>query len=134
MRLLLAQTPLTSCLDTFHMNSEDMDRRMIRLKYRRTVEGKPDDYLKMLLDDALAMFLELTHRTDDPGQRIDGLLCELASLMSNQEGAEYTSTAKEGEFERQYQGSTLAIGIPDVLYKRIISYRLVVGLNAEHAD
>lgn len=114
------------------MNSEDLDRRMTRLKYRRTVEGKPDDYLKLLLDDALAMFLELTHRTDDPGERVDSLICEIANVMSNQEGAEHAMVAKEGEFERQYQATTV-MDLPESLYKRIISYRLVVGVNAEYA-
>ena len=100
--------------------NENTERRLARLKYRRTVQGKPDDYLMLLLDDASDMFREITHR-DDPGEKVDGLICELASYMSNYEGIEYTTTAKDGEMERQNASGT----IPDPLYKRIIAYRVV---------
>ncbi len=111
------------------MEYEAMVRRMARLKKRRTVQGKPNEYLEMLLDDALDMFLDMTHREADIGERIDGLLCEMANYMSNMEGAEHQMVAKEGELERQSTTSDL----PDSLYKRIIAYRQVVGVNAEHA-
>lgn len=101
---------------------------MARLKKRRTVMDKPDDYLEMLLEDALDTFLDITHREKDVGQRIDGLLCEMANFMSNMEGAEHLMVAKEGELEKQSSTGDL----PDSLYKRIIAYRQVVGLNAEY--
>lgn len=109
------------------MDAEAMTRRMARLKKKRTVMGKPDDYLEALLDDALDMFLDITHRKKDVGERIDGLICELAQVMSNQEGAEHATVAKEGELERQYVAD-----IPDGLYKRITAYRQMVGINAEY--
>ena len=99
---------------------ENTVRRLARLKYRRTVQGKPDDYLILLLDDASDLCREITHR-EDLGERIDGLICELASFMSNYEGIEYTTTAKDGEMERQNASGT----IPDPLYKRIIAYRII---------
>lgn len=108
------------------MDPEDMQRRMVRLKKYRTTKGKPEDYLELVLDNALDTFYEITHRTTDPGARIDGLICELANHFSNMEGAEHTQTAKEGELERVWQG------LPDELYKRMLNYRLVVGVNAEH--
>lgn len=105
-----------------------MSRRMAKLKKRRTVQGKPDEFLELLLDDALDTFLDLTHRETDPGERIDGLLCEMASYMSNAEGGEHLTQVQEGDFGR---GS--ATDMPDSLYKRIIAYRQVVGINAEYA-
>lgn len=110
------------------MEYEAMSRRMARLKKRRTVQGKPDEYLEMLLDDALDTFLDITHRETDIGERIDGLLCEMASFMSNAEGGEHLTQAQEGDFMRQS-----ATDMPDSLYKRIIAYRQVVGVNAEYA-
>lgn len=107
------------------MDPENLERRMTRLKKRRTVEGKPDEFLETVLDDALDTFLEITHRTTDPGACIDGLICELANHLSNMEGAEHTQTAKEGELERTWQG------LPDEIYKRMLQYRKVVGINAE---
>ena len=106
-----------------------MSRRMARLKKRRTVQGKPDEFLELLLDDALDAFLDITHRREDPGERIDGLICELASFMSNAEGAEHLTQAQEGDFVRN-----ATTDLPDSLYKRIIAYRKVVGANAVDAD
>ena len=100
--------------------NENTVRRLARLRCRRTVQGKPDDYLMLLLDDASDTFQEITHR-EDPGEKIDGLICELASYMSNYEGIEYTTTAKDGEMERQNASGM----IPDPLYKRIIAYRVI---------
>ena len=111
------------------MDSEALTRRLARLKLRRTVEGKSDEYLQLLLEDALDTFLDLTHREEDVGERIDGLLCEMANYMSNMEGAEHQMKAKEGELERESSTGDL----PDSLYKRIIAYRQVVGINADHA-
>lgn len=102
-----------------------MDRRMARLKKRRTVQGKPDDYLELLLDDALDCFLDYTHRINDPGERIDGIVCELASHWSNMEGVEYTATVKEADMMRNWDA------VPDAIRKRMMQYRLIIGINAE---
>lgn len=105
-----------------------MQRRMARLRARRTVAEKPDAYLEGLLDNALETFLQITHRTADPGEGIDGLMVDLATHWSNQEGAEFTEGATEGDLSRTW--TTL----PDALYKRMISYRKVSGLIAESDD
>ena len=110
------------------MDYESMSRRMARLKKRRTVQGKPDEFLELLLDDALDTFLDITHRESDPGERIDGLLCEMANFMSNLEGGEHMTQAQEGDLMKQSATGDL----PDSLYKRIIAYRQVVGINAEY--
>lgn len=109
------------------MEAENLERRMERLKKRRTVIDKPDSYLELLLEDALDCFLEITHRRKDPGECIDGLLCEMANYASNQEGAEHASSVGEDSFSRSW-----AVDIPDSFYKRMLQYRLVVGVNAEH--
>lgn len=103
-----------------------MARRLARLKRKRTIEGKGDDYLEGLLDDALDCFLERTHRVNDPGERIDGLLCELALHWSNMEGAEHTTGATEAEISRTWEH------MPADLWERMKPYRLVVGINAEY--
>lgn len=102
-----------------------MQRRMVRLKKRRTVKGKPDEYLELVLDDALDHFFEVTHRRTDPGECIDGLVCELANHLSNMEGVEYTQSVGEGDMSRAWQT------LPDELYRRMLQYRKVVGVNAE---
>lgn len=108
------------------MDSVHLERRMNRLKKRRTVEGKPDSYLELLLEDALDVFFDYTHRRKDPGECIDGLLCEMANFASNQEGGEHANSVGEDSLSRGY-----STDIPESFYKRMNAYRLVVGVNAE---
>lgn len=109
-------------------DSTALQRRLVRLKARRTTAGKPDAYLEGLLDDALETFLQITHRTADPGEGIDGLMVDMATHWSNMEGAEFTEGATEGDMSRTWTN------LPDAIYKRMISYRKVAGLIAESDD
>lgn len=109
------------------MTEQDTTRRLARLKLRSTLAEKSDDFLVMSLEDSLAFFLDYTHRIDDPGQRVDSLICELAVLRINAEGVENVKVAKEGEVEREWYET-----IPPMLLPRLNAYRLMVGVNAEH--
>lgn len=104
------------------MASEDTLRRLARLKARRTQSPKSDEYLTVLLEDALAYFLDYTHRTVDPGDRIDGMLCRLAVVWSNQEGVEGTTVSKDGDMERQWPEA------PSDIQRQMRTWRIVAGL------
>ena len=88
---------------------------------------KTDEYLLALLDDALSCFLDLTHRTVDPGERVDSLIIRMAVVYSNMEGAEGNSKAEDGELKREWTDA-----FPSDIYKQIKAWRLVVGLSAVH--
>lgn len=109
------------------MTEQDTARRLARLKLRPTLASKSDDFLVMSLEDSLAFFLDYTHRIDDPGQRVDSLICELAVLRINAEGVENVKVAREGEVEREWYET-----IPPMLLPRLNAYRLMVGVNAEY--
>lgn len=109
------------------MTEQDTARRLARLKLRPTLADKGDDFLVMSLEDSLAFFLDYTHRIDDPGQRVDSLICELAVLRINAEGVENVKVAREGEVEREWYET-----IPPMLLPRLNAYRLMVGVNAEY--
>ena len=109
------------------MTEQDTARRLARLKLRPTLSEKTDEFLVMSLEDSLAFFLDYTHRMNDPGQRVDSLICELAVLRINAEGVENVKHAVEGEVEREWYET-----IPPMLLPRLNAYRLMVGINAEH--
>lgn len=109
------------------MTDSDTERRLARLKLRPTLKEKTDDFLIMSLEDSLAFFLDYTHRMNDPGQRVDSLICELAVLRINAEGVENVKHAVEGEVEREWYET-----IPPMLLPRLNAYRLMVGVNAEY--
>lgn len=104
----------------------DTSRRLARLRMRRTLEGKPDDYLQMLLEDARDYFLSVTHRGADPGQRADSLITRIAVVWSNQEGGEGAKHTKDGEIEREYPETTM----PADIERELKSWRLVPGIYA----
>lgn len=107
--------------------TDDQVRRLEKMRVRQTLAVKTDEYLLALLDDALSCFLDLTHRTVDPGERVDSLIIRMAVVYSNQEGAEGNSKAEDGELKREW-----ADAFPSDIYKQIKAWRLVVGLSAVH--
>lgn len=109
------------------MTSDDQMRRLGKMKVRQTLQVKSDAYLLAVLDDALECFLDLTHRTVDPGERVDSLIIRMAVVYSNQEGAEGNSKAEDGDLKREWSDA-----FPSDIYKQIKSWRLVAGLYAVH--
>ena len=107
--------------------SDDQVRRLGKMRVRQTLAVKSDDYLMAVLDDALETFLDLTHRTVDPGEPVDSLIIRMAVIYSNQEGAEGNSEAEDGELKREWTDA-----FPSDIYKQIKAWRLVVGLSAVH--
>ena len=106
---------------------DDQVRRLGKMRVRQTLAVKSDDYLLTLLDDARACFLDLTHRSVDPGERIDSLIIRMAVVYSNQEGAEGNSKAEDGELKREWTDA-----FPSDINRQIKSWRLVVGMDAVH--
>ena len=104
----------------------DTLRRLARLRTRRTLAEKSDEYLTMLLEDARGYFLAVTHRDADPGERADSIITRIAVLWSNQEGGEGSKKTKDGEIEREYSEQWMPIDIE----REIKSWRLVAGVNA----
>lgn len=106
---------------------DDQVRRLGKMRVRQTLAVKSDEYLLALLDDARACFLDLTHRSVDPGERIDSLIIRMAVVYSNQEGAEGNSKAEDGELKREWTDA-----FPSDINRQIKSWRLVVGMDAVH--
>lgn len=111
------------------MAESDTNRRLDRLKVRPALNGLKDDYLKVVLMDALDFFMEYTHRVNDPGERVDGLICDIAAARLNKEGLEGAQAATVGDISTTWYGT-----IDPELIPRLNGYRLVVGLNAEYKN
>lgn len=101
-------------------------RRLSRLRTRRTLTDKSDEYLTMLLEDARDHFLAVTHRNADPGVRADSVITRIAVVWSNQEGGEGAKHVKDGEVEREYPETTM----PADIEREIKAWKLVVGVDA----
>lgn len=86
-----------------------------------------DDYIITILEDALSVFLDYTHRGEDPGEAVDSIVCEIARTQHIRMGAEGVRKAKDGEMEREWSEMG---GLDASLIKRMKAYRLVVGINA----
>lgn len=108
------------------MDRADMGRRLQRLMKRPLLAEKPTEYLEVLLDDALSCFCEYTHRNADPGETVDSLLCRMAVVWANMEGAEGTTSAADGDISRTWDA------LPSDIQRSLKNYRLVVGLSAVH--
>lgn len=106
------------------MDSDILTRRLTLLKRRPHLLTKSDDFLELCIEDATALFLEYTNRTTDPGEEVDGLICELASFKAENSGTEYLKKAKDGEIEREY----IEGGIPPMLRNRMNGWRKIAGL------
>lgn len=109
------------------MATEHTLRRLARVKTLPMFKNKGDEALIIYLEDALSVFLDYTHRSVDPGEGVDGLICDIAKLNIGKEGAEGVKKAKDGEFEREWAVET---GLPTELTARMKMYRQVVGVNA----
>lgn len=92
-------------------------------------QGRSDPELQTILEDALSLFLDLTHRSDDPGEAVDSLLCDIAKSTLARAGQDGVKRAKDGEMEREWADPSVG-SLDATLLKRIKSYRQVVGVNA----
>jgi hypothetical protein len=110
------------------MVSEHTQRRAGRLIAYTAFADKPETELVHYCEDALYLFLDLTHRSDDPGEAIDPLICDIAKTLMARGGQEGVKKAKDGEMEREWSDQNGGLDI--VLMQRIKAYRLVVGINA----
>jgi len=96
-------------------------------KLRRTPlyaneETYPYDYLLAVMDDALAAFLEHTHRREDLGEEIDSIIIELCKGRLNKMGLEGSRTAGEG-------GVSQAWEIEPWLISRMSRYKMMQGMR-----
>ena len=103
----------------------NLTRRLARLKVQPIMATKTDDYLTYLLKDAVDCFHEITH-SEDPGEKVDGLMCRMVTGWADMEGAEGTTSASEGGLARTWEA------LPADVYKRLKTYRRVVGINATY--
>ncbi len=110
------------------MASEHTLRRAGRFKDYPAFNGKSETEILTTLEDALALFLDLTHRSADPGEPLDPLICDIAKTLMARGGQEGVKKAKDGEFEREWSDQNGGLDL--VLMARIKKYRQVVGLNA----
>ena len=109
------------------MTTADTNRRISRLATNKMFMNMKEDELAILLEDSLSVFLDYTHRSSDPGDVVDGLVCDIARYLSARRGAEGVRKAKDGEFEREWDAN---VGLPVEIVGRMKMYRRVVGLNA----
>lgn len=110
------------------MASVHTTRRASRLLSYPAYADKTDDELMRCCEDALCLFLDLTHRTADPGEALDPLICDIAKTLMARGGQEGVKKAEDGELKREW--SDQSGGLDIVLMQRIKAYRLVVGINA----
>ena len=110
------------------MATEHTRRRMARMQTYTAYKDRSDDELTSVLEDALSVFLDITHRSEDPGEPLDSLICDIAKNLLVHSGTEGVKKAKDGEMEREW--SEQNGGIDMVLMNRIKKYRQVVGVNA----
>lgn len=109
------------------MATEHTLRRAGRMQAYPAFRTAKDEYITVLLEDALACFLDYTHRSEDPGEAVDSLICDIARSMHTRMGAEGVRKAKDGELEREWSEQG---GLDPVLLRRMKAHRLVVGINA----
>ena len=107
-------------------STADDQRRLSILKRRAALDGKTDDYLLLCLEDSRTFFLDYTNRTEDPGEQVDNLICEIASLKANSEGAENVQQAADGG--RAGISRTFYADIPPFFLNRLKNWRLIRGL------
>ena len=104
------------------MTEADILRRIERMQLRPVLRAKAPEYIRVCVEDATAYFKEYTH-SEDIGEDLDPIICELAALEAGAEGAENTKHIKDGEIEREYFED-----VPPGLRRRLNSYRRVQGL------
>lgn len=109
------------------MASEHTKRRLARMQNYPAFKNATDDYIITILEDALAVFLDFTHRGVDPGEEVDSLVCEIARTQHARMGVEGVTRATDGEIMRVWSEMG---GLDASLIKRMKAYRLVVGINA----
>lgn len=109
-------------------STEHTRRRAGRLAAYPPYAGKTENELILTAEDALSIFLDLTHRTEDPGEVIDSLVCDIAKSQMARSGQESVKKAKDGEMEREWSENMGALD--PVLMQRIKRYKQVVGVNA----
>ena len=110
------------------MTTEHTLRRVARLNKLPNYQQKSDDVLSVYLEDALSVFLDYTHRSEDPGEPVDSLICDIAKNLIVHGGTEGVKKAKDGEMEREWSDQNGGLDL--VLLNRIKKYRQVVGINA----
>lgn len=110
------------------MASEHTVRRAGCVTNHPAFKGKATAEVYTYLEDALATFLDLTHRSEDPGEPVDPLICDIAKTYAARAGQEGVVEAKDGEMQRKWSDQNGGLDI--VLLKRIRAYRQVVGVNA----
>lgn len=110
------------------MVTEHTRRRVTRMQSYPAYAGRTNEEMIAVCEDALSVFLDLTHRSQDPGEPLDSLICDIAKNLLAHAGTEGVKKAKDGEMEREW--SEQNGGIDMVLMNRIKKYRQVVGVNA----
>lgn len=108
------------------MTMTDTHRRLSRLHDRRTLKDRSDEYLTMLLEDAVEYAMAVTHRQEDMGEGWDGVICRIAVYWANLEGAEGARHIKDGEVEREVAETQL----PPDIEKQLKAFRLIPGVHA----
>jgi len=109
------------------MATEHTLRRLARIKALPSFKNKSDEALTVYLEDALSVFLDYTHRSVDPGEAVDSIICDLAKYSLGKEGMEGIKDAKDGEMQRKWSEEA---GLPSEVTARMKLYRQVVGVNA----
>ena len=109
-------------------STEHTLRRVGRMSRYGSMRNMDDNELALILEDALAVFLDYTHRAEDPGAVVDSLICDIAKTAMARSGAEGVVEAKDGEMTRKWSDANGGLDIS--LQRRMASYRLVVGINA----
>lgn len=77
------------------------EARLFKLRARPQYNHLDDMTLLAAIDTAVSVFEDYTNR-DDPGERADGVIVELACVALNRLGAEGSVSASEGGMSRTW--------------------------------
>lgn len=88
------------------------------------MEPYPDEFLELMLEDASQLCQDYCNR-EDMGEQWDSIVCELATILVNREGAEGSESASEGSLSRSWSGGNL----PADLKIRLNNFRMAKGLS-----
>jgi hypothetical protein len=101
---------------------DDFERRKKQLMRRPIAKEQDPEYLEDKLTSATAAWHEITRRTIDLGEVVDGVIVDYAVALINREGAEGSSAASEGGVSRTFS--------LDDIEKRMRANKVIPGLGA----
>lgn len=104
------------------MSENDDLRRRALLSAKPQTAGMTDEQLLSFLRLASAFYQEYT-RSEDPGEEVDALIVDIATIDVNMAGAEGSTMASEGGISRTWSR------LPEDVKARLKARRRLIGVS-----